>query len=83
MREPANPALLLFPRYGFARDVRSVGQGEAFMRLTRASTNYVALGEAGFEALHRFVSGVPALAVDYESGDEAVAMINALWADLP
>jgi hypothetical protein len=83
MREPANPALLLFPRYGFARDVRSVGQGEAFMRLTQASTNYVALGEAGFEALHRFVSGVPALAVDYESGDEAVAMINALWADLP
>lgn len=83
MREPANPALLLFPRYGFARDIRPVGQAEAFMRLTQASTNYVALGEAGFEALHRFVTYVPALAVDYKSGDEAVAMIDALWSDMP
>lgn len=83
MREPAMPLLLLFPRYGFARDIRPVGQGEAFMRLTQASTNYVALGETGFEALHRFVTNVPALAVDYESGDEAVAMIDALWSDMP
>lgn len=83
MRESAKPALLLFPRYGFARDVRPVGQGEAFMRLCQASTNYVALGETGFEALHRFVSDVPALAVDYTSGDEAVAMIDALWSELP
>lgn len=83
MHEPATPALLLFPRYGFARDVRPVGQGEAFMRLTQASTNYVALGEMGFEALHRLVTGVPALAVDYESGDEAIAMIDDLWGALP
>lgn len=83
MREPASPALLLFPRYGFAREVRAVGQGEAFMRLCQASTNYVALLEAGFQALHRFVTSVPALAVDYASGDEAVAMIDALWSDLP
>lgn len=83
MREPARPALLLFPRYGFARDVRPVGQGEAFMRLTQASTNYVALGEAGFDALHRFVTGVPALAVDYESGAEALEIIDALWSALP
>ena len=82
MGEAAAPALLLFPRYGFARDIRPVGQGEAFMRLTQASTNYVALGEAGFETLHRFVTGVPALAVDYESGKEALELIDALWADL-
>lgn len=82
MGEPARPALLLFPRYGFARDVRPVGQGEAFMRLTQASTNYVALGEAGFEALHRFVSCVPAMAVDYESGEEAVDLIDALWSEI-
>ncbi len=82
MREAARPALLLFPRYGFARDVRPVGQGEAFMRLTQASTNYVALGEAGFEALHRFVTEVPALAIDYESGNEAAAMIDELWSAL-
>lgn len=82
MREPARPALLLFPRYGFARDVRPVGQGEAFMRLTQASTNYVALGEAGFSALHRFVTGVPALAVDYESGEQALEIIDALWSEV-
>ncbi|RXR31028.1 HprK-related kinase A [Sphingobium fluviale] len=82
MREPARPALLLFPRYGFARDVRPVGQGEAFMRLTQASTNYVALGEAGFDALHRFVTGVPALAVDYESGAAALDIIDALWGEV-
>lgn len=82
MREPARPALLLFPRYGFARDVRPVGQGEAFMRLTQASTNYVALGEAGFDALHRFVTGVPALAVDYESGAGALEIIDALWSEV-
>lgn len=82
MAEPARPALLLFPRFGFARDVRPVGQGEAFMRLTQASTNYVTLGEAGFEALHRFVSRVPAMAVDYESGAQALEIVDALWSEL-
>lgn len=82
MREPARPALLIFPRYGFARDVRAVGQGETFMRLTQASTNYVALGEAGFDALHRFVTGVPALAVDYASGEQALEIIDALWSEV-
>lgn len=83
MRDPASSALLLFPRYGFARDIRPVGQGEAFMRLCQASTNYVALGEAGFEALHRFVTGVPAMAIDYESGGQAASMIDELWDALP
>jgi HprK-related kinase A len=50
MGEGAQPALLLFPRFGHGADVRPVGQGEVFMRLTQASTNYVALGEAGFGA---------------------------------
>ncbi len=81
MQEGAMPALLLFPRFGFAHDLRPVGQAEAFMRLTQASTNYVALGEAGFEALHRFVSTVPALAIDYRSGDEAVRAVESLWAE--
>ena len=53
MGEPARPVLILFPRFG--RDlepaVREVGAAEAFMRLTQASTNYVALGERGFDAL--------------------------------
>lgn len=81
MHEPAMPALLLFPRFGHRVDVRAVPRGEAFMRLTQASTNYVACGEPAFEALHRLVTGVPALALDFESGDEAAAMVKWLWAE--
>ncbi|QUT07010.1 HprK-related kinase A [Sphingobium phenoxybenzoativorans] len=82
MDEGAMPALLLFPRFGFAPDIREVGQGEAFMRLTQASTNYVTLGEAGFSALTRFVTGVPARAIDFDSGETAIGMIDRLWAEL-
>ena len=82
MTEAAKPALLLFPRFGHAADVRPVGQGEVFMRLTQASTNYVALGEAGFGALTRFVQHVPARAIDFPSGDGAIAMVERLWEEL-
>lgn len=81
MGEGGLPALLLFPRFGHAVDVRPVGQGEMFMRLTQASTNYVALGEAGFAALSRFVTSVPAAAIDFPSGDEAIALVEQLWAE--
>ncbi|HWV12890.1 MAG TPA: HprK-related kinase A, partial [Sphingobium sp.] len=82
MEEAARPALLLFPRFGHDVDVRPVGQGEVFMRLTQASTNYVALGEAGFAALTRFVQHVPARAIDFPSGEEAIAMVERLWEEL-
>ncbi len=82
MDEGTIPALLLFPRFGFAPEVREVGQGEAFMRLTQASTNYVTLGERGFTALTRFVTDIPARAIDFSSGDEAIAMIDRLWETL-
>ncbi|HEX8482729.1 MAG TPA: HprK-related kinase A [Allosphingosinicella sp.] len=81
MAEPARPVLILFPRFG--RDlepaVREVGAAEAFMRLTQASTNYVALGERGFDALTRFVGALPSRAIDYSSTDEAQALIEELW----
>lgn len=82
MGEGATPALLLFPRFGFAPEVRPVGQGEAFMRLTQASTNYVVLGEPGFDALTRFVVDVPARAMDFPSGDDAIDMVERLWEEL-
>ena len=57
MAEPARPALILFPRFGRRRAaMRPVGAAEAFVRLTQASTNYVALGERGFDALTRLVA---------------------------
>ncbi len=54
MGQGGAPALLLFPRFGYPGEVREVAPGETFMRLTQASTNYVALGEAGFTTLTRF-----------------------------
>ncbi|MEC3910648.1 HprK-related kinase A [Sphingobium sp. CR2-8] len=82
MGDGGKPALLLFPRFGHAADVRPLGQGEIFMRLTQASTNYVALGEPAFTALTRFVTDVPARAIDFPSGDEAIAMVDRLWEEL-
>ena len=79
MDTPAVPALLLFPRFGHAGAVDAVGPGEAFVRLTQASTNYTALGEAGFAALTRLVGEVPAVAVDYPDTATALRLIDMLW----
>ena len=83
MDDSARPALLLFPRFGHKPELRDMGQSEVFVRLTQASTNYVALGEAGFDALTRFVDRVPAKAMDYESGEQAESLIESLWSKLP
>jgi hypothetical protein len=73
--------MILFPRFG--RDlhpaVREVGAAEAFMRLTQASTNYVALGERGFEALTRLVSTLPSRAIDYSDTAQAEVLVETLW----
>lgn len=82
MDVPAKPALLLFPRYGFEPDTRSVRPAEAFVRMTQASTNYVALGEAGFCALTGLIAGIPAVAIDYPDGSRAIDQVEALWAEL-
>jgi HprK-related kinase A len=79
MSEGASPAMLLFPRFGHEGAVRPVAKSESFVRLTQASTNYVALGEAGFAALARFVDDVPAHAIDYGSGEEAMTLVDQLW----
>jgi len=79
MDTPGTPALLLFPRFGFAPDVRPVAPGEVFVRLTQASTNYVALGERGFDALTQLVRSIPAHAIDYPDTTTALAQVEALW----
>jgi HprK-related kinase A len=82
MGEAAKPALLLFPRFGYDAAIREVAPGENFMRMTQASTNYVALGEIGFRAMTRFVKSIPARAIDYQSGEQAVMLVEQLWAEL-
>lgn len=81
MSEVARPTLLLFPTYGHPEAVREVGRDEAFVRLTQASTNYVALGPRGFDALTRFVRDVPALAIDYPDGPAGVTLVERLMAE--
>lgn len=80
MAEPARPATILFPRFGrdLAPAVRPVGAAEVFVRLTQASTNYVALGEPAFDALTRLVATVPAHAIDYPSTDAALSLVGEL-----
>lgn len=80
MEEPARPTLILFPRFGGDPAVRPVGQAEVFMRLTQASTNYVALGGQGFDALGRLVRQCPAVAVDYPDTDTAIGLVEELAA---
>lgn len=80
MAEPAKPVSILFPRFGRAEAIRPVGPAEVFMRLTQASTNYVALGEAGFGALGHLVAACPGLALDYPDAATAIAQVEALAA---
>lgn len=82
MGEGATPAMLLFPRFGYAPAIRPMAKSESFVRLTQASTNYVPLGEAGFTALSGFVDAVPAYAIDFESGSEALDLVDRLWAEI-
>jgi HprK-related kinase A len=79
MAEPARPALVLFPNYGFEAASRDVPPSECFVRLTQASTNYVALAERGFDALTRLVQTVPAQAIDYPDTATALAQVQQLW----
>jgi HprK-related kinase A len=83
MAEPARPCVILFPRYGRELEptVRPVGPAEVFVRLTQASTNYVALGRRGFDALTNLVTSVPAHAIDYGSSDDALALVERLAAN--
>ena len=84
MAEAARPALILFPSFGrdLERAVRPVGQAEVFVRLTQASTNYVTLGERGFDALSKLICGVPARAIDYPDTEGAIALVEELWGGL-
>jgi HprK-related kinase A len=81
MDEPAVPAQILFPRYDadLPAAIRPVGAAEVFVRLTQASTNYVALGEQAFTALTRLVTTCPARAVDYPDTEAALAVVEDLW----
>ncbi len=82
MEKSARPAMLLFPRFGHDTEVREVLPSEAFMRLTQASTNYVTMGEVGFNTLTRFIDETPVYAIDYQNSEDAISMVNELWSKI-
>lgn len=78
---PAEPALIVFPRYaeGAVNELRSLPQGEAFIRMADNSFNYSILGVAGFEALGALVDR--SRCFEYPNGgdlDRALADMEAL-----
>jgi HprK-related kinase A len=83
MAETAVPTLILFPRFGadLPSAIRLVGAAETFVRLTQSSTNYVNLGERGFDALTLMVRTTPAAAIDYSDSASATALVDRLWAE--
>jgi HprK-related kinase A len=84
MAEAATPALLLFPRFGRGLEsaVRPVGAAEVFVRLTQASTNYVALGEPAFELVGRRLLSLPVRAIDYADAAAGLDLVDRLWEEL-
>jgi HprK-related kinase A len=82
MSDAALPSLIVFPCFGPAAELREVAASEAFVRLTQASTNYVALGEDGFSALTQLVTSLPARAIDYPDTATALALVEELWSGL-
>lgn len=82
MDEPARPRLVVMPTYavGVEPQSRRLNRSETFVRLSQASTNYRALGEAGFDALWKLVDTTPAYAITYGSTAAAEALIEELWA---
>ena len=81
MDQPARAKLIVFPNFGAQTAQREVLPSETFVRLTQASTNYVALGERGFDALTALVRSVPAHAIDYPDTATALAQVKRLWRD--
>jgi len=76
MDQPARPALILFPSYGFEPASDGVSRSELFMRLTEGSTNYVALGERGFEAMLRLAETVPSARFAYPDSETGIAIVE-------
>lgn len=82
MDEPARPAMILFPSYGFDPAAEGIPKSEAFVRLTQGSTNYIALGQAAFGALLRLVEAVPAVRFAYPDSASGMAIVEQFAAEV-
>lgn len=82
MDEPARPALILFPSYGFEPASDGVSRSELFMRLTEGSTNYIALGQPAFERMLRMIETIPAARFAYPNTDSGIAIVEQFCAEV-
>ena len=76
MDEPARPALILFPSFGFEPATEGLTKSELFARLTEGSTNYGALGQTSFGALVRLVETTPSARIGYPDSATGMAIIE-------
>ena len=81
MDEPARPALVLFPAYGFEPASEGVSRSELFARLTEGSTNYIALGQPGFDRLTEIADTVPAARFAYPDSATGIAIVEQFCAE--
>lgn len=81
MDESAEPALILFPAFGFPADSEGVSRSELFARLTEGSTNYIALGQQGFETMLRLVDTIPAARFAYPDSAAGIAIVEQFCAE--
>jgi HprK-related kinase A len=80
MDEPAMPALILFPHFGGAPEANGIGRAELFVRLTQGSTNYIPLGERGYEAMTRLVT-LPAAMFAYPDTASGLDIVEQYWTE--
>jgi len=79
---PAQPALIIFPRFDPAVECRLTPEkrSHAFTRLSMNSFNYDMLGPAGFDAVGRVIESCAVYRLAYRDLDRAVAAIRDLLA---
>ncbi|MEH6648982.1 MAG: HprK-related kinase A [Motiliproteus sp.] len=78
---PAQPRLLIFPKYqpSSALELRALPPANAMMRLAEQTFNYGILGEKAFTALNQFVRLCDCYELEYDGNlDHAVEQIEAL-----
>lgn len=75
---PASPHTVAFPKYkcGAQPKALPLSKGDALMGLVRNCFNYAVLGTAGFTALADTVDQSRCLAIEYDSLDSAIKMLE-------
>ena len=81
--EPANPALVLFPRFeaGAELALEPLPKARAFAKISANSFNYGLLGRGAFVALGRLVERCGVFRLSYGDLDAAIAAIDELLDD--